>query len=129
MFYFCHLKKLVRPETFGPYYVLQTRKVVMQSMYIMLPSGLTATTNSTSFCAFISSKVFFEDTNLKAEEKCVANRRLWNIRQVMVDLRDSRLLHNCTDFLSSYLRGILLRILLLLLLLLLRSPSPLPSTY
>ena len=21
MFYFCHLKKLVRPETFGPYYV------------------------------------------------------------------------------------------------------------
>ena len=20
-FYFCHLKKLVRPETFGPYYV------------------------------------------------------------------------------------------------------------
>ena len=22
VFYFCHLKKLVRPETFGPYYVL-----------------------------------------------------------------------------------------------------------
>ena len=22
LFYFCHLKKLVRPETFGPYYVL-----------------------------------------------------------------------------------------------------------
>ena len=21
LFYFCHLKKLVRPETFGPYYV------------------------------------------------------------------------------------------------------------
>ena len=24
LFYFCHLKKLVRPETFGPYYVLKT---------------------------------------------------------------------------------------------------------
>ena len=23
LFYFCHFKKLVRPETFGPYYVLQ----------------------------------------------------------------------------------------------------------
>ena len=22
LFYFCHLKKLVRPETFGPYYVV-----------------------------------------------------------------------------------------------------------
>ena len=24
LFYFCHLKKLVRPETFGPYYVRST---------------------------------------------------------------------------------------------------------
>ena len=26
LFYFCHLKKLVRPETFGPYYVCLTAK-------------------------------------------------------------------------------------------------------
>ena len=26
-FYFCHLKKLVRPENFGPYYVQKPRQV------------------------------------------------------------------------------------------------------
>ena len=26
VFYFCHLKKLVRPETFGPYCVLEGEK-------------------------------------------------------------------------------------------------------
>ena len=28
LFYFCHLKKLVRPETFGPYYV-HIKKVIL----------------------------------------------------------------------------------------------------
>ena len=27
MFYFCHLKKLVRPETFGPYHVQRPRQM------------------------------------------------------------------------------------------------------
>ena len=31
MFYFCHLKKLVRPETFGPYYVFVLREMILLS--------------------------------------------------------------------------------------------------
>ena len=30
LFYFCHLKKLVRPETFGPYYVCESRSYVVR---------------------------------------------------------------------------------------------------
>ena len=33
LFYFCHLKKLVRPETFGPYYVLTPwSKVLLEKL-------------------------------------------------------------------------------------------------
>ena len=28
LFYFCHLKKLVRPETFGPYYVYAAKLII-----------------------------------------------------------------------------------------------------
>ena len=28
LFYFCHLKNLVRPETFGPYYVLYMTTII-----------------------------------------------------------------------------------------------------
>jgi hypothetical protein len=31
LFYFCHLKKLVRPETFWPYYVWHDRQIVPNS--------------------------------------------------------------------------------------------------
>ena len=34
--YFCHLKKLVRPETFGPYYVVVT---FLSSIIILTPNG------------------------------------------------------------------------------------------
>jgi hypothetical protein len=54
----------------------------------LLATGLTATTNAIRLGAFISSKVFFEVLNLKDQENCVANRRLWNIREVMFDLKD-----------------------------------------
>ena len=33
MFYSCHLKKLVRPETFGPYYVPLHKSKVLHGLF------------------------------------------------------------------------------------------------
>ena len=52
-FYFCHLKKLVRPETFGPYYVCcesyylkqEERKSVFLAMCIFFREGSRVSTD------------------------------------------------------------------------------------
>ena len=41
LFYFCHLKKLVRPETFGPYHVRQHSKFAEKKMLRRPPIGRT----------------------------------------------------------------------------------------
>ena len=38
-FYFCHLKKLIRPETFGPYYVLYVSKGKIAPVYATTVHG------------------------------------------------------------------------------------------
>ena len=38
MFYFCHLKKLVRPETFGPYYVCSCKYVLLYVVSVLFVS-------------------------------------------------------------------------------------------
>ena len=40
-FYFCHLKKLVRPETFGPYYLHKHLNFVV--WFLLLAAGPTIT--------------------------------------------------------------------------------------
>jgi hypothetical protein len=42
LFYFCHLKKLVRPETFGPYYV-RVEQVEVTVMHLEKQNGLSDT--------------------------------------------------------------------------------------
>ena len=43
LFYFCHLKKLVRPETFGPYYVYFTATRYFNSKYTLYSGTATNT--------------------------------------------------------------------------------------
>ena len=91
LFYFCHLKKLVRPETFGPYYVhLQFKSYIIDVMLII-------------WSCFTLLKLFSEVRKLPSQrENTLMTQLSWGTNDRFRNNSWHKSYHNFTQILPYY---------------------------